>query len=56
MRFRGREMEHQNIGFNLLKKLIEEVSEFAKVEVPPKSEGKQILMMQKVKWLVLKKI
>ena len=45
MRFRGREMEHQNIGFNLLKKLIEEVSEFAKVEVPPKSEGKQILMI-----------
>ena len=25
MRFRGREMEHQNLGFDLLKKLTEEV-------------------------------
>ena len=45
MRFRGREMEHQNLGFNLLKKLTEEVSQFAKVEVPPKGEGKQIMMI-----------
>lgn len=45
MRFRGREMEHQNLGFNLLKKLTEEVSEYAKVEVPPKGEGKQIMMI-----------
>ena len=45
MRFRGREMEHQNLGFDLLKKLIEEVIEYAKVEVPPKSEGKQIMMI-----------
>lgn len=45
MRFRGREMEHQNLGFDLLKKLIEEVSSYAKVEVPPKGEGKQIMMI-----------
>ena len=45
MRFRGREMEHQNLGFNLLKKLTTEVIDFAKVEVPPKSEGKQIMMI-----------
>ena len=45
MRFRGREMEHKNLGFDLLKKLTEEVSEYAKVEVPPKSEGKQIMMI-----------
>ena len=45
MRFRGREMEHQNLGFNLLKKLTKEVQEFAKVEVPPKGEGKQIMMI-----------
>ena len=45
MRFRGREMEHQNLGFDLLKKLTEEVVEFAKVEVAPKSEGKQISMI-----------
>ena len=45
MRFRGREMEHQNLGFDLLKKLTKEVSEYAKVEVPPKGEGKQIMMI-----------
>ena len=45
MRFRGREMEHQNLGFNLLKKLTDEVVEYAKVEVPPKGEGKQIMMI-----------
>ena len=45
MRFRGREMEHQNLGFDLLKKLTEEVSEYAKVEVPLKSEGKQIMII-----------
>ena len=45
IRFRGREMEHQNIGTDLLKKLTEQVSEYAKVEVPPKSEGKQIMMI-----------
>ena len=43
--FRGREMEHQNLGMELLKKLTEEVSGYAKVEVPPKSEGKQIMMV-----------
>jgi len=45
MRFRGREMEHQNIGLDLLKKLTEQVSEYAKVEVPPKTEGKQIMLV-----------
>ena len=45
MRFRGREMEHQNLGMELLKKLTEEVSEYAKIEIPPKPEGKQIMMI-----------
>ncbi len=45
MRFKGREMEHQNLGFDLLKKLTIEVEEYAKVEVAPKSEGKQIMMI-----------
>ena len=45
MRFRGREMEHQNLGFDLLKKLTDEVAVYAKVEIPPKGEGKQILMI-----------
>ncbi len=45
MRFRGREMEHQNIGINLLNKITEQVSEYAKLEVPPKPEGRQIMML-----------
>ena len=45
IRFRGREMEHRNLGFELLKKLTEEVVNFAKVEVSPKSEGRQIMMV-----------
>ena len=45
LRFRGREMEHQNIGMDLFRKLIDQVSEYAKVEAPPKLEGKQIVMI-----------
>jgi len=45
MRFRGREMEHQNIGIELLNKITEQVSKYAKLEVPPKPEGKQIMML-----------
>ena len=45
MLFRGREMEHQNIGMDLLRKLTDEVSEYAKIEASPKLEGKQIVMV-----------
>ena len=45
LHFRGREMEHQNLGMELLKKLTKEVSEYAKVETPPKAEGRQIMMV-----------
>ena len=45
MRFHGREMEHQNLGFDILKKLISRVEDFAKVETPPKAEGRQLMMV-----------
>ena len=45
LRFRGREMEHQNIGMDLFRKLTDQVSEYAKVEALPKLEGKQIVMI-----------
>ena len=45
LRFRGREMEHQNLGMKLLNKLTEEVSDYAKLEIHPKPEGKQIVMV-----------
>jgi len=45
MRFRGREMEHQDLGFELLKKLQNDVADAAKIEVPSKIYGKQIMMV-----------
>lgn len=45
MRFRGREMAHQQIGFDLLKRMIEELSDVGKVDLHPKMEGRQIIMV-----------
>ena len=45
MRFRGREMAHQNIGFDLLKRMIEELADVGKVDLEPKMEGRQIIMV-----------
>ncbi len=45
LRFRGREMAHRDVGMRLFERLREEVADLAKVEVPPRFEGQQILMM-----------
>lgn len=45
LRFRGREMAHQDIGYKLLQKLKEDTSEIAKVEMEPMPEGRQIVMI-----------
>ena len=45
MRFRGREMAHQEIGLQLLHKVRDEVAEIAKVEAHPKLEGRQMTMV-----------
>lgn len=45
LRFRGREMAHQDLGFKLLQKVKGEVEEFAKVEADPKLEGRQMIMV-----------
>ena len=45
LRFRGREMAHQNLGFELLKRVQDEVEEIAKVEQYPKLEGRQMMMV-----------
>lgn len=45
MRFRGREMAHQHLGIDVLNRLKEDVSEFGKVELEPKLEGRQIIMV-----------
>lgn len=44
MRFRGREMAHQEIGMKVLEKVQAALTETAKIEQSPRFEGKQILM------------
>ena len=45
MRFRGREMAHQDLGMNVLIKVRDELVEMAKVEQMPKLEGRQMIMV-----------
>jgi translation initiation factor IF-3 len=45
LRFRGREMAHQNLGRDLLERVAEDVKEIGKVENMPKMEGRQMIMM-----------
>ncbi|RUT30354.1 translation initiation factor IF-3 [Arsenicitalea aurantiaca] len=45
MRFRGREMAHQDIGMELLLKVRDQVETKAKVESAPRAEGRQMVMV-----------
>jgi translation initiation factor IF-3 len=45
LRFRGREMAHQNLGRELLERVAEDVKEIGKIENMPKMEGRQMVMM-----------
>ncbi len=45
MRFRGREMAHTELGFDLLQKVKADTEEIAKVEFEPKMEGRQMIMI-----------
>ena len=45
MRFRGREMAHQNLGMDVLTRVKDETAEIAKVEAMPKMEGRQMIMV-----------
>ena len=45
LRFRGREMAHQQLGMDLLKRVQDDVAEVAKVEAFPRLEGRQMLMV-----------
>ena len=38
-------MQHTDLGYDLMKRIIEDTSKFGKVEVSPKFEGKQIIMI-----------
>ena len=45
MRFRGREMAHQDLGLKVLDRVRDELDELAKVEQMPKMEGRQMIMV-----------
>lgn len=45
IRFRGREMAHQELGLQVLIKMRDELEELAKVEQMPKSEGRMMTMV-----------
>ena len=45
LRFRGREMAHQNLGMDLLNRVRDDVEEIAKVEAFPRLEGRQMVMV-----------
>ena len=45
LRFRGREMAHQELGMNLLKRVQDDVAEIAKIEAYPRLEGRQMVMV-----------
>ena len=45
VKFKGREMQHTDLGYDLMKRIINDTSEVGKVEVRPKFEGRQIIMI-----------
>ncbi len=45
LRFRGREMAHQELGLELLNRVAADVAQAGKVEAMPKLEGRQMVMM-----------
>ena len=45
VKFKGREMQHTDLGKNLMNKIIDETKDVAKVESQPKFEGRQMVMI-----------
>ena len=45
VQFRGREMQHTHLGHELMQRIINDTSALGKVEIQPKFEGKQIIMI-----------
>ena len=43
--FKGREMQHTHLGHELMKRIISDITALGKVEVQPKFEGRQIIMI-----------
>lgn len=45
IRFRGREMAHQDVGREVMLRLLEDLQDIAKTELSPKMEGRQMIMI-----------
>ena len=45
LRFRGREMAHQELGYQLLNRVRDDTQKIAKVEQEPRFEGRQVVMV-----------
>ena len=45
VKFKGREMQHTELGKDLMDKIIEETKDIAKIESKPKFEGRQMVMI-----------
>tara|TARA_B100000686_G_scaffold292905_1_gene321918 strand:+ start:456 stop:998 length:543 start_codon:yes stop_codon:yes gene_type:complete len=45
VRFKGREMQHTSLGYDLMNRIISDTSKLGKIEIHPKFEGKQIIMI-----------
>jgi translation initiation factor IF-3 len=45
LRFRGREMAHQELGMEMLKRIEQDLEELGSVEQFPKMEGRQLTMV-----------
>ena len=45
VQFRGREMQHTDLGYELMKRITEYTASLGKIEVKPKFEGRQIIMI-----------
>ena len=45
LRFRGREMAHQDLGMDLQRRVQDDTAEIAKIEAYPRLEGRQMLMV-----------
>jgi len=45
LRFRGRELAHQELGYRLLNRVKDDTSDFAKVEQDARFEGRQVVMI-----------
>jgi translation initiation factor IF-3 len=49
MRFRGRELAHQELGMDVLVRVRDDLDEIAKVEQMPRMEGRQMIMVMSPK-------